>query len=68
MAPVPARASAHHPQVYGLPPRQVGMAISAMCAIFMAGLLLGLLVKPPPSMERCIGAPDAIGCLILSLD
>lgn len=68
MAPVPARASAHHPQVYGLPPRQVGMALAAMLCIFTAGLLLGLVMKPPPSVERCFSAPDAIGCIILSLD
>lgn len=69
MAPVPSRAFAHHPLVYSLPPpRFVGMAITAMFTIFMAGLLLGLLMKPPPSVERCFGAPDPVGCIILTLD
>lgn len=68
MAPVPARASAHHPHIFSLPPRLAGMASLAMCMTFLAGLLLGLLIEPPPSVERCGSAPDVIGCLILSLD
>ena len=68
MAPVPARASAHHPHVLSLPPRLFAMATFAMCATFTAGLLFGLWIELPPSMERCGSAPDGIGCLILSLD
>ena len=68
MAPVPARASAHHPHIFSLPPRLSGLATFAMLFIFVAGLLLGLLIEPPPSVERCGSAPDVIGCLILSLD
>lgn len=68
MAPVPARASAHHPHILSLPPRLAGMATFAMGATFTAGLLLGLLIEPPPSVQRCGSAPDVIGCLILSLD
>ena len=68
MAPVPARASAHHPEVYGLPPRLVGMATFAMLTIFAAGIVAGLLMRPPPTVERCFSAPDVIGCLIVSLD
>jgi hypothetical protein len=68
MAPVPARASAHHPQNYGLPPRLIGMASVALLSTFIAGLLSGMLVGPPSTVERCGSASDPIGCLILSLD
>ena len=70
MAPVPARASAHHPQIISLPPRQHLMVLPAMCAVFVAGITIGIAMgqSPPPTVERCVGAPDPIGCLIRTLD
>lgn len=68
MAPVPARASAHDPQVFSLPPLIGSIACFAGCGIFAAGLLLGMSMKPPPSVERCLSASDPIGCLIQILD
>ena len=70
MAPVPARASAHHPQVISLPPLQPAMVLPAMIVALVAGILIGIAIcrSPPPAVERCAGAPDFIGCLIRDLD
>ena len=69
MAPVPARASAHHPHIFSLPPSTLAsVACLAICGIFCAGICFGMLLRPPPSVERCLSASDPIGCLIQTLD
>lgn len=68
MAIVSARAVAQLSSLDRPPPRLIGLAMLAGFSIFMAGFFSGLLVEAPPSFERCGGAQDMIGCLILSLD
>lgn len=68
MAPVPARASAHTPQVLSLPLSYVSAAMFAVISIFAAGIFVGLMMRPPPFVERCSSAPDVIGCIIQSID
>lgn len=69
MAPVPARACAHHPLVLSLPPSLIGsVAAFAACGIFAAGIFVGMSMWPPPSVERCFSASDPIGCLIQTID
>lgn len=73
MATKPARALALLP-TEPPPPRHarvrsIGQAMLFTC--FLAGRLPGVvlgMVIGPPVMERCAGAPDPIGCLIVTLD
>lgn len=67
MAPVPSRLVAPIPSHYP-PPRFAALATLALVAVFSSGVLAGaaaVLTIPPPTMERCIGAPDPIGCIIM---
>lgn len=65
MAPVPSRVAA--PTTYHYPPPRFALASLALVAMFASGTLCGagvILSLPPPTVERCIGAPDPIVCII----
>jgi hypothetical protein len=66
MAPVPSRLAAPIPSHYP-PPRFAALAPFALVAMFACGTLCGagmILSLPPPTVERCISAPDPIACII----
>jgi hypothetical protein len=66
MAPVPSRLAAPIPSRYP-PPRFAALAPLALVAMFAGGIVCGagvILSLPPPTVERCISAPDPIACII----
>lgn len=66
MAPVPSRLAAPIPSRYP-PPRYAALAPIALVAMFASGVICGagvMLKLPPPTVERCFGAPDPIACII----
>lgn len=66
MAPVPSRLAAPIPSQYP-PPRLIALAPIALVAMFSTAALYGagvILSLPPPTVERCVSAPDPIACII----
>ena len=56
------------------PPRQASTLAAVAPVMILAGFLPGLVLgvslgsPPPPSPDRCNGAPDVIACILQSLD
>lgn len=56
------------------PPRRASLLAAVAPAMILAGFLPGLILgvslgsPPPPSQDRCNGAPDVIACILQSLD